>query len=165
MSRRQELIRAIELMQKPENVHLTQCRCGSRLPWNQCHGAPVPGQSDVYIEGDNRRLHWRYSPKAACPCKLTNKEHYNCCWFTSTPFYKNDTSGGLVKLGNADENTIQAIRLIKQMKISKQDMTMEELRTSQTALIRAGGLQVLDDYNGRRCGVKDWDPMVYAGIF
>jgi hypothetical protein len=34
-SRRRELIRAIEIMQKTENVHLTQCRCGStsRLCW------------------------------------------------------------------------------------------------------------------------------------
>jgi hypothetical protein len=88
-----ELIRVIELMQKTENVHLTQCRCGSRMPWNQCHGAPVPGQSDLYIEGDIGRLNWRYSPKAMCPCKLTNKEHYKCCWFTSTPFYNDDTNG------------------------------------------------------------------------
>jgi hypothetical protein len=44
MSRQQELINAMEVMQKTENIHLTQCRCGSRLPWNQCHGAPVSGQ-------------------------------------------------------------------------------------------------------------------------
>jgi hypothetical protein len=95
ISRRRELIHAIELMQKPENVHLTQCRCGSRLPWNQCHGAPIPGQSNLYIRADSWPVFWRYSPKAACPCKLTNKEHYKCCWFTSTPWYKDDTSGEL----------------------------------------------------------------------
>jgi hypothetical protein len=49
MSRQQALIRAIELMQKKENIHLTQCRCGSRLPWSQCHGASVPGQSNTHI--------------------------------------------------------------------------------------------------------------------
>jgi hypothetical protein len=32
ISRRRELIQAIDLMQKSESVHLTQCRCGSRLP-------------------------------------------------------------------------------------------------------------------------------------
>jgi hypothetical protein len=87
MSRQRELIRAIEVMQKTENIHLTQCRCGSRLPWNQCHGVPVPGQSNLYVQPeDNGLLNWRYSPKATCPCKLTNKEHYKCCWFTSSPF-------------------------------------------------------------------------------
>jgi hypothetical protein len=34
MSHQRELIRAIKVMTKTENVHLTQCRCGSRLPWN-----------------------------------------------------------------------------------------------------------------------------------
>jgi hypothetical protein len=76
MSHQRELIRAIEVMQRTENLNLTQCRCGSRLPWNQCHGAPVPGQSDLYIECNSGLLRWRLSPKASCPCKLTDKEHY-----------------------------------------------------------------------------------------
>jgi hypothetical protein len=41
---------------------------------------------------------------------------------------------------------------------------MEELRTAQIDLIRSGGLSFLDDFNGHRCGVKDWDPMVYADV-
>jgi hypothetical protein len=176
MSRRQELIRAIELMQKAENVHLTQCRCGSRLPWNQCHGAPVPGQSDLNIQADNGRWRWRYFPKAMCPCKLTKKEHYKCCWFSSTPFYKDDTSGALTKMTKVESgrSTTQALLDLQHMRLSEiifpndpknpQDMTSEEYRTTQTDLIRSEGLAVLDDFNGRRCGVKDWDPVVYAGI-
>jgi hypothetical protein len=34
--------------------------CGSGLPWNQRHGAPVPGRSDLYIESGDGRLSWRY---------------------------------------------------------------------------------------------------------
>jgi hypothetical protein len=176
MSHQRELIRAIELMQKPENRHLTQCRCGSRLPWNQCHGAPAPGQSDSYTESDDGRLRWRYSPKATCPCKLTDKEHYKCCWFTSTPSYKDDIDGDLTKIDKVDtfDNTAtQTLLRLQQMRISQmmhsnmvipQGTTMEEFRTTQTDLIRSLGLTIFSDFNGRRCGVKDWDPLVYAGV-
>jgi hypothetical protein len=111
LARRQESIRAIELMRKTENVHLTQCRCGCRLPWNQCHGA--------YIEHDNGRLCWRYSPKAMCPCKLKNKEHYKCCWFTSTPLYKDDSYGGIPKVIKSpfDRTTKQTLRRLEQMRV------------------------------------------------
>jgi hypothetical protein len=187
ISCRRELIRAIELMQNSENVHLTQCRCGSRLPWNQCHGAPVPGQSDLYVEDGDGRLHWRYSPKARCPCNLMDKEHYECCWFTSTPCYKNDATGRMAKLVkhpfalyNNDASrrqrqalvegpTTQAILRLQRMRMSEimdpnERIVRHEYRTTQTDLIRSEGLAMLSDFNGRRCGVKDWDPMVYAGV-
>jgi hypothetical protein len=49
--------------------------------------------------------------------------------------------------------------------IVPQDMTMEELRSGQTDLIRSSvGLAFAADHNGCRSGVKDWDPMVYAGV-
>jgi hypothetical protein len=164
ISNRRELIRAIELMQKPENVHLTQCRCGSRLPWNQCHGAPVPGQSDLYIQADDGSLQWRYSPKAACPCNLTNKEHYKCCWFTSTPLYKNDTSGDATQVERTTDNTTRQVLLqIEKLRISEGMYPSEELRGTQTDLIRFY-LAGLPGFNGRRCAIKDWDPMVYAGV-
>jgi hypothetical protein len=173
ISRRPELIRAIELMQKTENVHLTQCRCGSRLPWSQCHGAPVPGQSDLYTQANKGRLRWRYSPKATCPCTLTNKEHYDCCWFTATPCYQDDTSGVLVSVvkTRVDKSTEEMFHLFQQSRIaqgmnpngiSPQEMTA--FRTVNASVIRSGGLQVFPDCNGRPCGVKAWDPMVYAGV-
>jgi hypothetical protein len=175
ISCRRDLIRAIELMQKPENIHLTQCRCGSRLPWNQCHGAPIPGQSNLYIEGEPR-LRWRLSPKATCPCKLTNKEHYKCCWFTSTPSYKSDSNGRLTKVAKAPLGTpmTQALRQLQQVRLSDimdpdnpiipQGTTSEEYRKTQIDLIRAAGLTWLEDFNGRRSSVKDWNPMVYASV-
>jgi hypothetical protein len=175
MSRQRELIRAIELMHKPENVHLTQCRCGSRLPWNQCHGAPVPGQSNLFYEGGNGRLRWRFSPKAACPCKLTNIEHYKCCWFTSTPFYKDDNSGALVKVVKTHKSaSAQTLFRLQHLRISEimdpndptitHGTTLNEYRTAQTDLIRSEGLTMFSDFNRRRCGVENWDPMVYAGV-
>jgi hypothetical protein len=176
MSRRRELIRAIEVMQKPENVHLTQCRCGSRLPWNQCHGAPVPGQSKLYIENDDGSLKWRYSPKAMCPCFLTEKEHYKCCWFTSSPIYIADSNGTMTKTVKVRESTptqalfrLQHLRIFETMGFNdhpsiSQGKTLDEYRSTQTDLIRSEGLTIFSDFNGRRCGVKDWDPMVYAGV-
>jgi hypothetical protein len=178
ISGRRELIRAIELMQKTENVHLTQCRCGSRLPWDQCHGAPIPGQSDLRIKNDNGRMRWRYSPKALCPCYLTNEEYYKCCWFTSTPSYKNDTNGAVIKIVKAPpgRHATKALRELQYMTIFEimdpndpsipqgQGTTLEEYRSTQTDLIRSEGLSFLDDFNGRRCGVQDWDSMVYAGV-
>jgi hypothetical protein len=175
ISRQQELIRAIELMQKPENVHLTQCRCGSRLPWNQCHGAPIPGQSNFCIRADEGHPMWRHSPKARCPCHLTNKEHYKCCWFTSTPFYKDDTSGGIVKVLKIpfSRPMKQTLHKLQHMRISEimdsdpsitQGTTLDEYRTIQSDLIRSEGLSMFSDFNGSQSGVKDWDPMVYAGV-
>jgi hypothetical protein len=176
ISGRRDLIRAIELMQKPESVDLTQCRCGSRLPWNQCHGAPIPGQSNLYIEGDGGRLCWRFSPKAMCPCKLTNKEHYKCCWFSSTPHYNNDACMGAIKRfrttpGRPSEQALRPLQYCRIYEIMNpndpiipQGTTSEEYRKTQTDLIRSEGLTWLDDFNGRRSGVKDWDPTVYAGV-
>jgi hypothetical protein len=174
ISRRQELIRDIELMQKEENLHLTQCRCGSRLPWYQCHGAPIPGQSNLCIRADDGILRWRLSPKAACPCKLTNKEHYKCCWFTSTPFYKDDTGGDLVKVLKIRKSALrQTLFRLQHMRISEimdpndptiTQGTLDEYRTTQTDLIRSKGLTMFSDFNGRRWGVENWDPMVYAGV-
>jgi hypothetical protein len=134
----------------------------------------VPGQSDLYTQAENGRLHWRYSPKATCPCHLTKKEHYKCCWFTATPFYQDDTSGKLAKLVRAllDESTEELIRQLKQS-MSAQGMDpngpifppdMTSSRTAHTSIIRSGGLQEFPDFNGRPCGVKAWDPMVYAGV-
>jgi hypothetical protein len=174
ISCRRDLIRAIEIMQNPENVLLTQCRCGSRLPCNQCHGAPVPGQSNIYILDGSGRPAWRYSPKATCPCNLTNKEHYKCCWFTSTPSYKSDSNGEFAKIDNDPfaTPTTRALRRLQHMRISEvmhpdllaQGTTLKEFRSTQIDLIRSEGLTFLDDFNGCQCGVKDWDPMVYAGI-
>jgi hypothetical protein len=171
MSRQRELIRAIELMQKPENVHLTQCRCGSRLTCHQCHGAPVPGQSELFIKRDNGRLRWRYSPKAACPCKLTNKEHYKCCWFTPTPIYKDDTSGDLTQVSCMISSMAQQIRL--QLEDPQDMIEFEQMMISEgvglapqdmTDLIRSEGLTMAPDFNGCRSSIKHWVPMVYAGV-
>jgi hypothetical protein len=179
ISDRRELIRAVELMQTSESIDLTQCRCGSRLPWNQCHGAPVPGQSNLYIQDtfNNGRLAWRYSPKAMCPCNLTNKAHYKCCWFSSAPCYKDDISGDVARMELIpDSDNAQALRQLQQTMISEgmdptgptgvapEDMTAEEYRAGLTDFIRSEGFTVLSDINGRRSGVKDWDPMVYAGV-
>jgi hypothetical protein len=64
-----ELLDAIERMEENAIKHVW-CRCGSRLPWKECHAAPVPGQDPYYIIGseENGAL-YRCSPLAPCPWK------------------------------------------------------------------------------------------------
>ena len=98
LSGRQALIDAMEQMKESKNaIRLTQCRCESRLQWNECHGAPITGQSPLYIRRDDDHVDWRYSPSAFCPCTLTDKKHFDCCWNSSHPFYHNDVTGVLYR--------------------------------------------------------------------
>ena len=72
-----------------ENVN---CRCGSRLPWKQCHaGKPTDPYylTDKDDEKDVSKIKWRYSPMAPCHCNTSNsrlglpetkKIYFKCCW-------------------------------------------------------------------------------------
>jgi hypothetical protein len=106
---------------------------------------------------------------------MTTKEHYKCCWFTSTPRYKNDTDGALVysELDMFDESATETLLQLQQSRIlhifasheiPQGSTTWDEFRTTQTDLIRSLGLTIFSDFNGRRSGVKDWDPEVFAGV-
>jgi hypothetical protein len=173
ISGRQDLIHAMEQMKERENaIQLTQCRCGSRLPWRKCHGPPITGQSPLYNEGKNGRLQWRSSPKATCSCKLTEKEHYKCCWYSSTPTYQNDASGELCKtqiMSIAGPQGAMLKGLISRMKEIDPNGRVfpgsaDEFQANQCAMIRTMGLGMYPDTNGRRNRVKDWDPEVFASV-
>jgi hypothetical protein len=173
ISGRQDLIHAMEQMKERENaIQLTQCRCGSRLPWRKCHGPPITGQSPLYIEGKNGRLQWRLSPKATCSCQLTEKEHYKCCWYSSRPTYKNDASGELWKthkmsMAGPQGDLLQGhISRMKEMEPNAPIFpgSADELCAKQCAVIRTTGLGIFPDTNGRRNCVKDWDPEVFASV-
>ncbi|KAL7428200.1 hypothetical protein ACHAXM_001163 [Skeletonema potamos] len=73
-------------------IEHVNCRCGSRLPWKQCHAGKSTDPyylTDKDNENDISKIMWRYSPLAPCQCNTTNarlglpetkKIHFKCCW-------------------------------------------------------------------------------------
>lgn len=104
------LIAAMDRMKtKEDKIKLAHCRCGSRLPWLECHSGHQNEKSFKHYtmdtigggsRGDQDRLCFRYSPLANCPCNKntkTTKTYFQCCWIqTSKPLYQNDATGVLV---------------------------------------------------------------------
>jgi len=78
-----------------------QCRCGSRLPWKECHAGRQVGQASHFIYAKDGRtppghkIIWRYPPTARCPCHKGSsaKTHFQCCWESSLPNYIDDCTG------------------------------------------------------------------------
>ena len=107
ISKQSELIRTMENFKSDEDkIRLVHCRCGSRLPWKECHGAAACGSIQVpyyYYENNNdsentSSLRWRHSPLANCRCGYNDvdeyKQHLECCWSESTQHnYQNDYNG------------------------------------------------------------------------
>jgi hypothetical protein len=92
MAQQPELVKIMEELQSKEKmIALVYCRCGSRLPWKECHAGSNVGESPVYKEMGGR-LAWRYSPVARCVCQFTKKTHYKCCW-SCQPRYLDDQDG------------------------------------------------------------------------
>jgi hypothetical protein len=94
MAQQPELVKIMEELQSNEKrIALVYCRCGSRLPWKECHAGNTVGESPIYREKGGR-LVWRYSPLARCLCGYTKKTHYECCWKESPePHYMDDYDG------------------------------------------------------------------------
>ena len=73
-------------------IEHVNCRCGSRLPWKQCHAGKNTDPYYIASEKDEKdvsKIKWRYSPLAPCQCNTTNarlglsetkKIHFKCCW-------------------------------------------------------------------------------------
>ena len=107
ISKQSELISTMENFKSDEDkIRLVHCRCGSRLPWKECHGAAACGSIQVpyyYYENNNdsentSSLRWRYSPLANCRCGYNDvdeyKQHFECCWSECTQHnYQNDYNG------------------------------------------------------------------------
>lgn len=98
LSGHEELIRVMEVFESEESrIELVHCRCGSRLPWKQCHGAM---DSEPHYHRIRGHLCWRYSPLAYCNCGRTrqneSKNHIDYCW-VARPTYKDDSNGRLYR--------------------------------------------------------------------
>jgi hypothetical protein len=96
LSKRKELVELMEehLRYTPqERAEVVHCRCGSRLPWKDCHNTGI-GQPPHYVEFQPYGIVYRVSPLAHCPCNNNTKTHYQCCWKdTFLPRYLIDTNG------------------------------------------------------------------------
>lgn len=96
MSGYQELIDTMEAFEgKDALIRKAHCRCGSRLPWKDCHLGDLPVETLTHESKKENKLLFRYSPMAPCYCKTPNKTYWSCCWDSSSPRYAEDRTGDL----------------------------------------------------------------------
>ena len=103
----------VELMERhvkysPEQrANAVHCRCGSRLPWKECHGTGI-GTPSHYREDREFGIVYCVSPLARCPCRTTAKRYYHCCWKdTSMPAYLVDQNWGCLRMEAIHPRSIQ----------------------------------------------------------
>ena len=104
IARKPKLISVMrEFATEQDKIDKAHCRCGSRLPWLQCHAGEKVGRVPHYMiqephsKNNNKGgLAFRFSPLAKCACKHTQKTHWKCCWRdTARPAYQNDSTARL----------------------------------------------------------------------
>jgi hypothetical protein len=97
ISKYEDLIKVIAKFEnKEKKIASAICRCGSRLPWRQCHAGKRIGESPIFMEVKGKIV-WRFSPLAPCFCdRQPVKIHFKCCWSeTSSPHYQDDDTACL----------------------------------------------------------------------
>lgn len=171
---------------KIDNAH---CRCGSRLPWRQCHaGANFSGR---YSLEQGPKLLFRMSPLAICPCDngcngKKRKTHYKCCWNgTAQVTYIHDDSDmrccalAMDFNGRGEISFIEKTRLRLRMarrgtlegekteSIDGQDQSRVQLLRMQTLiLIQGEGIAAILSLTRAKRSITNlasWDPAVYLG--
>lgn len=176
LSNKPDLIALIEEF-KDEQSRLTKvhCRCGSRLPWKQCHAGGI-GQAPHYVKSNGKIL-WRYSPSAMCPCQYSKKPHFQCCFLeTAKPWYQDDRTGQLeaqVKMtnpavGSVFSSYVQEMRSRGAAPDSPlfPGATSDNTRSFAVQAVRSGGLNMIVGMgvgSTRKSEILDWDREVYAG--
>ena len=94
----EELVRAVETMSTKDGAMRNAfCRCGSRLPWLECHaGQKFDSFCAEESSEPGTKLFWRFSPLARCGCNKTNeKTHFKCCWNSTDQYFQDDQTGRL----------------------------------------------------------------------
>jgi len=97
LSGKQELIDTMEAFSsnnKDTMIRTVHCRCGSRLPWKDCHLAGLPPET-LAMDRSDGKIVFRYSPLAPCYCNNSNKNYWMCCWESPHPSYQDDRTGKL----------------------------------------------------------------------
>lgn len=170
------------------------CRCGSRLPWKQCHaGKPT---DPYYItnkndEKDISKIMWRYSPLAPCQCNTTNarlglavtkKIHFKCCWDETAHmvYYRSDKTADIRVNVMQPASQMQRELMQEMMKGKSEDEVSEMMARVQNMcndaefviagrcrIIREGGalaMQAIAAGDNPCSKLSSWDPEVYAGV-
>jgi len=166
-------IQSLDLVE--EKIKLVNCRCGSRMPWRQCHAGK---ESDPYyqIKGPNS-INWRFSPCAPCPCKNTKKIYFKCCW--NEPYRENFQADDTAELSVTmhtpvhDGNRDYLIAAAQRMKETPSNFGFDASRDPNDILkmkceqIMKGGRPLLAKVSQSfhpKSKIGTWDPEVYCGV-
>eukprot|EP00545_Synedropsis_sp_CCMP1620_P000516 CAMPEP_0119003394 /NCGR_PEP_ID=MMETSP1176-20130426/533_1 /TAXON_ID=265551 /ORGANISM="Synedropsis recta cf, Strain CCMP1620" /LENGTH=560 /DNA_ID=CAMNT_0006954993 /DNA_START=208 /DNA_END=1887 /DNA_ORIENTATION=+ len=173
-----------ELQEEQDKISKVHCRCGSRLPWTDCHsGQEYDACHHSEKNSDKANILYRYSPLAKCPCKLTSKGvvYFKCCWSETTrPTYQCDETGSLEKIVNMSLNThagqnVKEILIRRIMEAQENgegpdapvfphltNMTPQDMK-----LIAAQGIRKMGMASAApdpRSKMRQWDAEIYAGV-
>eukprot|EP00978_Attheya_sp_CCMP212_P028951 scaffold101273_cov43-Attheya_sp.AAC.1 len=182
LSEEKELIDAIEEMETSdeERIKLAYCRCGSRLPWSQCHYSEKRNDHPYHTEGKckKQRSDFRFSPVGPCQCQNTKKEYFRCCWDDTRVYFMCDTTGEihgymkmptnpmmtaaasiLQKRDNAGANT-----LLEDMVAGQGSVSGDQRRAQVCEMLRDGGFQMMTSMDSPKSKLREWDGEVYAGV-
>jgi hypothetical protein len=165
----EELLEAIKLMEESPLEH-AWCRCGSRLPWKACHASPdEPGQEPHYYECDpdstgQKRVCYRVSPLAPCPCKVSKKMHFDCCWLSAHPYYLDDSSGTIIRKYLEVGDTYTTSDRLRMLSNSTATRLPTEGKAEFLTLLRLNGMLCLQRYFGPKSHMPTWERRVFAGV-
>ena len=112
------LMKAIKLMYTDElKIANAHCRCGSRLRWRECHAGGTGNEDDYYTITFRGKLCFRYSPMAKCPCDLTEKPYFDCCWNNGRKIHCHDDSDSFKEPKMRDKTGERVLNMAEKLKI------------------------------------------------
>jgi MYND finger len=155
-----------------ERARMVNCRCGSRLPWEQCHSTGI-GMPPHYVVDDDAStlpgggtvVNYRVSPLARCPCDNTDLTYYECCWKdTASPAYLVDSTGQHVRELPLDWWTVQP-RVDQKRRLGTIHWHKAGIREDKMSFLRASydNVRTLYGDDGSSSRMAVWDPDVYLG--
>eukprot|EP00978_Attheya_sp_CCMP212_P021343 scaffold62177_cov53-Attheya_sp.AAC.1 len=168
IAKKLELKRTMKTFKSVEDrIRLVHCRCGSRLPWRECHAsvALVPEGHHHYLndnadeQGGEKVLCWRFSPLGDCPCdnnKGKFKSYFKCCWQDQS-IYKDDSTGQRFGKGSiiSDENGEWLDQVLQKLKVGKDPndpIFSPSMMVSEEAIFSAVRNMPMKEL------IKQWDP-------
>ncbi|GKY92057.1 hypothetical protein MPSEU_000177200 [Mayamaea pseudoterrestris] len=165
------LLEAIRSMEESP-MENAWCRCGSRLPWKECHAAPSVAGQHKHFHDNAGEILYRYSPLAPCPCTLSNITQFDCCgWLAHSPTYLDDVTGAMCvpytlsleteagRLAVCGVMADQYMRRSEESFVEHKAGIVETLRRMQPSTLADLARQFHP-----KCPIGSWDTKVYAGI-
>eukprot|EP00554_Chaetoceros_debilis_P014098 CAMPEP_0194111774 /NCGR_PEP_ID=MMETSP0150-20130528/10702_1 /TAXON_ID=122233 /ORGANISM="Chaetoceros debilis, Strain MM31A-1" /LENGTH=595 /DNA_ID=CAMNT_0038801295 /DNA_START=124 /DNA_END=1908 /DNA_ORIENTATION=+ len=163
------LFKKVDGMMSEEAINLVHCRCGSRLPWNECHIGML-GNSEFCSKDQGKSLKWRFSPVAKCACKLTDKNYYRCCW-DDVAMYQDDRTGKIhqmKKIAISNSNRAAIAQLINSLGVMNEKGFPGVDREQYFRAFRSKGKEgintaLADTDPGKKSRMRDWDMDIVVG--